>query len=99
MQFLSAVFSHEGNPLELVTDNGSQFILAEFEAFLADRGIKRYCSSVYSQTNGEIECFNQVFKDCLQTASIEGKEWKAFVTEFLNTYRAIPYAVTKLSPA
>ncbi len=40
-----------------------------------------------------------MFKDCLQTARIEGKEWKAFVTEFLHTYRATPHAVTKLSPA
>lgn len=31
--FLSAVFSREGNPLELVTDNGPSFVSAEFEAF------------------------------------------------------------------
>ncbi len=100
VKFLSAVFSREGNPLELVTDNGSQFVSAEFEAFLADRDIKHYRSSVYyPQANGEIERFNRVFKDCLQTAMIEGKEWKAFVTEFLHTYRATPHAVTKLSPA
>ncbi len=100
VKFLSAVFSREGNPLELVTDNGSQFVSAEFEAFLADRDIKHYRSSVYyPQANGEIERFNRVFKDCLQTARIEGKEWKAFVTEFLHTYRATPHAVTKLSPA
>jgi len=28
--FLSAVFSHEGNPLELVTDNASQFVSGHF---------------------------------------------------------------------
>lgn len=100
VKFLSAALSREGNPLELVTDNGSQFVSAEFEAFLADRDIMHYRSSVYyPQANGEIERFNRVFKDCLQTASIEGKEWKAFVTEFLHTYRATPHAVTKLSPA
>ncbi len=26
VKFISAVFSREGNPLELVTDNGSQFV-------------------------------------------------------------------------
>ncbi|KAI2657394.1 hypothetical protein H4Q32_008708 [Labeo rohita] len=86
VKFLSTTFSREENPLELVTDNGSQFVSAEFEAFLADRDIKHYHSSVYyPQANGEIERFNRVFKDCLQTASIEGREWKAFVTEFLHT--------------
>ncbi len=78
--FLSAVFSRERNPLELVTDNGSQFVSAEFEAFLADRDIKHYRSSLYyPQANGEIKRFNRLFKDCLQTASIAGKEWKDFV--------------------
>lgn len=53
----------------------------------------------YPQANGEIERFNRVFKDCLQTATIEGKPLKAFVTEFLHTYRATPHAVTSVSPA
>ncbi|KAJ8272305.1 hypothetical protein COCON_G00111640 [Conger conger] len=35
IQFLFTVFSREGNPLELVTDNGSAFVSAEFKAFLA----------------------------------------------------------------
>ncbi len=85
VKFLSALFSREGNPLELVTDNGSQFVSAEFEAFLADRDIKHYRSFVYyPQANGEIEHFNRVFKDCLRTARIEGKEWKAVVTEQIH---------------
>lgn len=54
IKFLSATFSREGKPLELVTDNGSQFVSAEFEAFLTERDIKHYCSSVYyPQANGE----------------------------------------------
>lgn len=100
MTFLATVFSREGNPLELVSDNGSQFVSAEFEAFLADRNIKHCRSSVYyPQANGEIERFNRVFKDCLQTANIEGKPLKPFVTEFLHTYRATAHAVTSVSPS
>ncbi|KAL7861715.1 hypothetical protein SRHO_G00131560 [Serrasalmus rhombeus] len=70
--FLSVVFSREGNPREVVSDNGPQFISSEFESFLAMRDIKHCRSSVYfPQANGEIERFNRVFKDCLQTATIE----------------------------
>ncbi len=73
--FLSAAFSREGNPLQLKTDNGSQFVSAKFETFLADRDIKNYRRSVYyPQANGEIECFKRVFTYYFQTTSIKGKE-------------------------
>ncbi|XP_062373408.1 uncharacterized protein LOC134061671 [Sardina pilchardus] len=56
IKFLSTVFSREGNPLELVTDNGSAFVSAEFDAFLASRDIKHCRSAVYyPQCNGEVE--------------------------------------------
>ncbi|KAL7879761.1 hypothetical protein SRHO_G00020150 [Serrasalmus rhombeus] len=98
--FLSVVFSREGNPREVVSDNGPQFISSEFESFLAMRDIKHCRSAVYfPQANGEIERFNRVFKDSLQTATIEGKPWKPFVTEFLHTYRATPHTITTCSPA
>ena len=98
--FLSAVFSREGNPLELVTDNGPSFVSAEFKAFLAAPDITHCRSSIYyPQSNGEVERWNRVLKDCLQTADIEGRPWKLFVTNFLLTYRATPHASTQASPA
>lgn len=100
IKFLSIVFSREGNPLELVTDNGSVFVSAEFESFLASRDIKHLRSSVYyPQCNGEVERWNRVLKDCLQTADIEGRPWKQFVTDFLFSYRATPHSLTQVSPA
>ncbi|KAL1278894.1 hypothetical protein QQF64_025567 [Cirrhinus molitorella] len=39
MQFLSTVFSREGNPKELISDNGVQFTLHDFKLFLQCRGI------------------------------------------------------------
>lgn len=68
--FFSAVFSRECNPLEL--DNGPPFVSAEFEAFLAAQDITHCRSSIYyPQSNGEVERWNRVLKDCLQTADIE----------------------------
>ena len=100
IQFLSAVFSREGDPKELVSDNGSQFVSREFETFLCDRGIVHRKSSVYyPRANGEIERFNRSLKDSLQTASLEGKPWKEFTREFLHVYRATPHSTTQLSPA
>lgn len=98
--FLSTVFSREGNSKELVSDNGSQFVSQEFEAFLQDRGIVHRKSSVYyPRANGEIERFNRSLKDSLQTALLEGKQWKEFVTDFLQAYRSTPHSTTQHSPA
>ena len=67
IQFLSAVFSREGDPKELVSDNSSQFVSQEF-----DRGIVHSKSSVYyPSANGGIERFNRSLKDSLHTASLE----------------------------
>lgn len=39
VRFLRQVFSREGHPVEIVTDNGSQFISQEFKDFCQERGI------------------------------------------------------------
>ncbi|CAM5162642.1 unnamed protein product [Natator depressus] len=73
IKFLSSVFSREGNPKELVSDNDSQFTSLEFETFLARRNILRRRSSLYyPQANGEIEPFNGSLKESLQTVKLEG---------------------------
>lgn len=98
VSFLSTVFSQNGNPIELVTDNGPSFVSAKFEAFLAARDITHRRSSIYNpQSCGEVERWNTVLKDCLQTADIEEQPWKSFVSNFLFTYRATPHTDSSLS--
>ncbi|KAL7839056.1 hypothetical protein SRHO_G00257140 [Serrasalmus rhombeus] len=46
-----------------------------------------------------VERFNHSLKDCLQTASLEHKDWKEFTKDFLQAYRATPHATTQCSPA
>lgn len=100
IQFLSVVFSREGNPKTLISDNGSQFLSAEFTDFLKSRGIQHLRSSVYyPRANGEVERFNRCVKDCLQTASIQGQPWKSFLRTYLMDYRATPHSTTGVSPS
>jgi len=49
--------------------------------------------------NREIERFNRSLKESLLTANIEGKDWKTFTMDFLQTYRATRHATTQRSPA
>lgn len=100
IQFLTAAFSREGNPREIVSDNGAQFTSTEFGEFLKEREIVHLKASVYyPRANGEVERFNRVLKDCLQTASIQGTPWKSFIRSFLMDYRATPHATAGVSPS
>lgn len=100
IQFLSAVFCREGDPTELVSDNGSQFVSHEFETFFQDRGIVHRKSSVYHpRERGAVEHFNHSLNDSLQTALLEGKPRKEFTQDFLHIYNATLHSMTQLSPA
>lgn len=99
LKFLSNVFAREGNPLEITSDNGPQFTSSAFADFLKERGIKHIRTSVYHpQSNGCVERFNRVLKDCIQAAEVAQRPWKPAVTEMLQNYRATDHATTGESP-
>uniref|UniRef100_A0A5S6R443 RNA-directed DNA polymerase n=1 Tax=Trichuris muris TaxID=70415 RepID=A0A5S6R443_TRIMR len=100
LNFLHEVFSREGYPTEVVTDNGTQFTSYEFKRFLKECGI-RHCrtSLYYPQANGEIERFNRVLKDTLQAATIGHLSKADTVMQFLMIYRATPHCVTGEMPS
>lgn len=98
--FMKQIFSREGFPNEIVTDNGVQFRSNEYETFLSERGIKhRYSSLYYPQANGAIERFNSVLKNCVQNAINTGRPWKETVMQFLGVYRATAHAATGTPPS
>ena len=77
IEFLLTVFSREGFPEEIVSDNGVQFTSHKFQKFLSDRNIKHTKSAVFHpQGNSEIERFNRVLGDTIQTARLENKSVK-----------------------
>lgn len=49
-------FSRLGHPVSITSDNGKQFISAEFKAYCQENDIKLFNSIPYSpQQNGEVE--------------------------------------------
>lgn len=98
--FLMQIFAREGLPDEIVSDNGTQFVSIEFEAFLAKMKIRHLKSSLYyPRANGEVERWNRVLKQTLQIAKNEQKPRKEATVELLMAYRATPHQTTGKSPA
>lgn len=77
LRFLATVFSREGNPTYLVSDNGCQFTSHAFAVFLREREIQHLRSSLYYlKANGAVERFNRILKECIQTSERSHKPWK-----------------------
>lgn len=71
LHFLATVFSREGNPTYLVSDNGCQFTSHAFAVFLREREIQHLRSSVYyPKANSAVERFNRVLKECIQVKGV-----------------------------
>ncbi len=80
------IVSHYGNPDQLVSDNGPQFVSQEFAQFLKDRNIKHIKSAVYNpQQNGFVEVFNRSVKFGAQVIFAEGNAF-AQGREFVGAY-------------
>lgn len=60
---LTSVFCIEGLPEAIVSDNGPQFTLSEFEQFCVNNGIEHVTTAPFHpQSNGEAERFVRTFK-------------------------------------
>ncbi|UYV66615.1 K02A2.6-like [Cordylochernes scorpioides] len=100
INFLEDVFSREGFPREIVTDNGTPFISEEFEDFLGSNGIKHIRTANYHPAcNGEVENFNKTLKSTVLTAHLQHTEVKRTIQLFLREYRSTPHTVTKQTPS
>ena len=98
--FLAECFTRWGMPEEIITDNGRQFVSHEFDKFLQQHGIRHCRTALYHpQSNGAVERFNRVVKDCLKTARASETPPRDALRAMLAAYRATPHATTGLSPA
>ena len=99
IDFLEGVFTREGYPERLHTDNGPQFCSEEFQRFLRTGGIRHLRSSPYSpQTCGMVERLNRTVKDAVATARALGQSVATYVRSFLGSYRSTPHPGTGRSP-
>lgn len=99
IEALRTMFATHGLPSQIVSDNGPQFVSAEFNTFLKLNGIQHLTSAPYHpRTNGLAERFVRTMKAALKndksTAPLQYK-----LDTFLLKYRNCPHATTGNSPA
>jgi len=100
IEVLRVLFGRYGLPLQLVSDNGPQFVSAEFTSFLERNGVKHLTSAPYhAATNGQAERFVQTFKSALKSAKNEHGSVQTKLSKFLLKYRTALNSTTGESPA
>ena len=95
-----SVFLQGGNPQELVSDQGSNFI-GKLMAQLYDQlGITKIKTSVYHpEANGLVECFRGTLKVMLRKFVREHvQNWDKYLPYLLFAYREVPCQSTGYSP-
>ena len=84
----------------LVSDNGPQFVSAEFGNFCASNGIIHLRSAPYHPaTNGAVECMVQTVRQATKAGQQRGISLDQALSTFLLRYRATPHATTGVSPS
>ena len=87
-------------PLQLVSDNGSQFTSADFAIFMKGNGLRHVRSAPYHPaSNGQVERLVQSFKQALKAGKSGGRSLSHRLPNFLLTYRSTPHATTGKSPS
>ena len=96
---LTQVFSRNGFPSTLASDNGPQFTADSFKKFLKDKGISHVKASPYHpEGNGIIERMHRTLNSVI-ARSIEAKgNWAQVVPIALYFLRCTPNRSTGLSP-
>lgn len=94
------IFARFGYPLEVVTDNGKQFVGKVFEAFLRTCGVQHIkASPYYPKSNGKIERFHRYLKKAFKAAKSEGRNWREDLSKILLAYRSTPHRASGETPA
>ncbi|PIC27952.1 hypothetical protein B9Z55_020036 [Caenorhabditis nigoni] len=98
---LKEIFSHNGFPETIVSDNGTQFVSKEFSTMCQESGIVHIRSPAFHpQSNGQAERFVDTLKRGLKKLRGEGSVSNETLSEFLLHYRSTPStALSGLSPA
>ena len=97
---LRDIFSRNGLPEILVSDNGAQFIARDFEQFCSSNGILHRTSAAYKpSTNGQAEHGVQILKSVIKQAQLTNKDMSAVIAKYLLVYRNTPHSTTGEAPS
>ncbi|XP_033740319.1 uncharacterized protein K02A2.6-like [Pecten maximus] len=100
IDILRTVFSCNGIPTEIVSDNGPQFTFETFKNFVKANGIRHITSAPYHpRTNGLAERFVQSFKSAMKASKKDHGSLTKKLANFLLAYRNSPHPTTNESPA
>ena len=99
IEVLQKLFARYGIPIQLVSDNGSQFTSEEFQQFLKRNGIKHITSAPYHPaTNGLAERGVGSFKSAMKSET-EVKSLNLKLARFLLAYGNTPHSTTGEPPS
>lgn len=99
LKFMDKIFTTEGLPECVLSDNGVQFTSREARAYFDRCGIRHKTTSLYNPSgNGTVERFNRVLKGVIQAAMNKRLDWKLEVQKAVWTYKVTTHVATHLSP-
>ena len=82
-------FARHGIPQRIVTDNGPQFVSAEYRKFTRDWDIDHVTSSPrHSQSNGKAESAVKIVKSLIQKAHMDKRDVHLTILDWRNTPNA-----------
>ncbi len=100
IKVLRTIFARTGLPEQIVSDNGPQFVSAEFQNFTKMNGITHIKSAPYHPaTNGLAERFVQTFKQSMKAMKRENSDINKKLANFLLAYRNTVHSTTNETPA
>ena len=101
ISMLKQIFAAHGLPERIISDNGPQFIVSQFEKFCRFRGIVHSTIAPYQpRSNGEIKRLVETFKTSIEKANPSTEQQlQDGVINFLARYRAMPHTVTGQTPS
>lgn len=97
---MEEIFCRLGLPKSLRTDNGRQYISAEFKEFCKLNDITQITTPPYwPQANGEVENMNRSLVKRLKIASVNKANYKQEIHKFILMYNVTPHSTTGSPPS
>lgn len=99
-QYLHKLFSYEGAPDVVQSDNGGEFIAGCVRALQQVHRIKKFINSSphHPQTNGQVERVNQTIVNRLKAASNDDPNWSKYLVDATHNYNRDVHLTTGFCP-